>query len=268
MSSGFIMLNRGSDTNWLLRNKNAFVLLSLIALRAQRTDERNIYNLKIGQALVGDYKSCGLTESEYRTAKTWLINHNLATFEPTTRGTIATLCNNYIYDINKQCDDGQDSRQPADKPQPINDFQEKRINNQIINTDILDLAERIYSLYPTHDKNNGNRSTGKSLNDKQKIMGLLSNGNYPIEKAIRLYVLDCEKTMTFLKNLNGFLNYLPGNDIIESWERKYTKKTLPLQATKAQEDNQYYSTPEYKEALSKAVKDASDILFKRKKPQN
>ena len=102
MSKGFIKLKR-SDATWeLLQDPKAFVLLTLIALRAKRTGDFNIYQLKIGQALIGDYKACGLTRKEYRNAKGRLKRHGLADFRATNKGTIATLLDNSIYDINEE----------------------------------------------------------------------------------------------------------------------------------------------------------------------
>jgi len=70
------------------------------ALRARRTDEFNIHNLKTGQALIGDYRRCGLTHQQYRTAQKHLALWGLAAFKPTSRGTVATLLDHRIYDIN------------------------------------------------------------------------------------------------------------------------------------------------------------------------
>jgi len=101
MNEGFIKLKR-SDATWeLLQDPKAFVLLTLIALRAKRTGDFNIHHLKIGQALIGDYKVCGLTRKEYRNAKIRLKRYGLAGFKATNRGTIATLLDNRIYDINE-----------------------------------------------------------------------------------------------------------------------------------------------------------------------
>jgi hypothetical protein len=101
MNTGFIKLNRSAETLELLNDPNAFILLTVIALRARRTDEFNIHNLKSGQALIGDYGKCGLTRQQYRTAVKRLGHWGLATFKPTTRGTVATLLDRRIYDIDE-----------------------------------------------------------------------------------------------------------------------------------------------------------------------
>ena len=88
----------------LAANPNAYILLLQIAWRAQRTGNFNRYELKMGEALVGDYKEIGLTESKYRTAKKFLKKHGFATFKGTRNGTIATLTNFEIVDPNVECD--------------------------------------------------------------------------------------------------------------------------------------------------------------------
>lgn len=97
---GFIKLMRSEATRELLKDPKAFGLLTAIALRAKRTDDFNIHGLKPGQALIGDHTAYGLTEQEYRSAKSRLQRYDLVDFEPTHRGTIASLRNTMIYDIN------------------------------------------------------------------------------------------------------------------------------------------------------------------------
>ncbi len=101
MNHGFIKLQRSPETWELLQDKNAFILLTVIALRARRTDEFNLHNLQSGEALVGDHARYGLTEGEYRCAKQRLQQWGLASFAGTTRGTAAKLFDAKIYDINE-----------------------------------------------------------------------------------------------------------------------------------------------------------------------
>ncbi len=96
----FIKMIRGNAILNLLKHPNEFLLLSLIALRARRTDDVDFTGLKVGQAMIGDYKNCGLTEQRYRSAKTNVQAWGLATFKGTSKGTIATLMNSDIFDIN------------------------------------------------------------------------------------------------------------------------------------------------------------------------
>jgi hypothetical protein len=96
----FIKLFRGDITLELMKYPPAFMLLCQIALRARRTDKFNQYNLLPGQALIGDHNSIGLTMKQYRTAKNKLISGNLATFKRAFNGTVATLINKDVFDIN------------------------------------------------------------------------------------------------------------------------------------------------------------------------
>jgi hypothetical protein len=74
-SERFIKFIPSEKSEWLLLNHpNAFLLLSLIAMRARRKSG-HIDGLKIGEALIGDYESCGLTRDKYRTALDVLIRH-------------------------------------------------------------------------------------------------------------------------------------------------------------------------------------------------
>lgn len=103
-NNGFIKLVRGEELLDILKqHPNAFLLLTLIAARARRT-ESMITGLKTGQALIGDYRACGLSHQKYRTAIKQLESINLITTKTTNKGTVATLCNSDIYDINP--DDG------------------------------------------------------------------------------------------------------------------------------------------------------------------
>lgn len=101
--SSFLKLMKNKATMELLTNApNAFLLLTQIALRAKRTYDFNVHGLEIGQAFIGDYKNIGLTEQKYRAAKEQLEMWGFATFKGTNKGTIATLINSRIYDINKE----------------------------------------------------------------------------------------------------------------------------------------------------------------------
>lgn len=98
----FVMLKRSEETIELIKHPHAFTLLTAIALRARRTDTFNVHNLKVGEALIGDYKNYGLTRQQYRTSLKSLINWGILTIKSTNKGTIATLVTKSIYDINKK----------------------------------------------------------------------------------------------------------------------------------------------------------------------
>jgi hypothetical protein len=105
MTEPFLMLMKNEDTMELLVNApNAFTLLYQIASRAKRSYGYSVHGLKVGQAYIGDYKSIGLTERKYRTAKGLLERSGFATFKGTNKGTIATLINSRVFDINEECE--------------------------------------------------------------------------------------------------------------------------------------------------------------------
>ena len=92
-------------TKELLKDGPAFLLLTQVATRARRQTGDEMHNgclvhLEKGQAFVGDYLNCGLKEHEYRTAKDRLTKRQLCTFKGTNKGTIATIINTDVYDIN------------------------------------------------------------------------------------------------------------------------------------------------------------------------
>ncbi len=101
MTRGFIQLYREEAIKLLEAAPKAFLLYTQIALRAKRTDA-NYSNLKVNQAMIGDYEKIGLTRQEYRNAKERLARHKLATFETSNKGTIATLISTAVYDINAE----------------------------------------------------------------------------------------------------------------------------------------------------------------------
>ena len=120
------------------KHPKAFVLLTIIAERARR-ENGHPDGLTIGQCHLGDYKSYGLTEKEYRNAKKVLTerghlkiietcrtrksekfskstlnleNHEKRATERATRsttiGTLAEICSTEVYDINS--DDGKEDK--------------------------------------------------------------------------------------------------------------------------------------------------------------
>lgn len=133
-SGGFIQLNRSAAFWDIIKGKkyhNTFILLTVIALRARRNDSFNTDGLRAGEALVGDYASYGLTEREYRTAKTNLEKWRFSTFKGTGKGTIAKICSSIIYNINLESKDGQkdeqatDERRTSDEPETTNNKENK-----------------------------------------------------------------------------------------------------------------------------------------------
>ncbi len=102
MSAGFIRLQRSAILDQLVLDRKAWSLLGVIAVRARWNDGPNLHNLKIGEALVGDYNAAKLTRQEYRGAL-----HRLEykwfqiTTLPTSKGTIARLTQSAVFDLSQ-----------------------------------------------------------------------------------------------------------------------------------------------------------------------
>jgi hypothetical protein len=122
MNYGYIKLNRGPATEELMKEPDCYMLLSVIAYRARRTQDFNVQNLKLQEALIGDYQSVGLTRQRYRTALKKLVKWGYITTRTTNKGTIATLLNSSIFDINSESGN-QQVNQPPTNGQPSSNHQ-------------------------------------------------------------------------------------------------------------------------------------------------
>lgn len=105
---GFVKLHGGSLSEELLKDPKAFTLLSLIALRARFNDEPNVKSLRFGEALIGDYKACGLERKEFRNAL-HRLQHKWRVIEcrGTPLGTIAHLLDSRVYSLTDERDSSQ-----------------------------------------------------------------------------------------------------------------------------------------------------------------
>ncbi len=113
--AGYFKAMRSPEYEELWKDHPAFVLLSVIAYRARRTNRPSITKLARGEALIGDHAVYGMTESQYRAAKSRLEESGLATFKGTTKGTIAKLTSTHVYDINEDDSDDPDGGPTTDE---------------------------------------------------------------------------------------------------------------------------------------------------------
>ena len=125
-SRGFVKLIRGEDVEALIKTSPmAFVLATLIALRARfRPGTDSITGLEQGEAFLGDFENYGMTEQNYRTAKNQLAKWKIATFGPTTRGTVAKLLDSRIFDVVNEHANGQANRLATTESRTTNDKEE------------------------------------------------------------------------------------------------------------------------------------------------
>jgi predicted phage replisome organizer len=79
----------------------------------------------------------------------------------------------------------------------------------------------VYNKYPSRCYIS-NRSTGKNKKNRDKIRALLKNGQSKesLINLIELYVADCQKTKTFMKNFGTFLNNLPDKESLDTIPRE------------------------------------------------
>lgn len=91
----------------------AFLLAYMIAYRAQFREGFNRHSLKIGEAMLGDWKACGMSQQQYRTAKAVLQKHAFATFRVTNRGTIGKLIDTRLFSVSPLAANEQNNSQPT-----------------------------------------------------------------------------------------------------------------------------------------------------------
>jgi hypothetical protein len=139
----FIKMIKSKEAFELLKKPNAFILLTQVAYRAKRANDFNIHGLQIGEALIGDYKSIGLTEQKYRTAKAQLEAWGFATFKGTNKGTAAKLINSRVFDINRE--DEQRAEQRNNNEQITTNKNDKNDKNKHICPfkEVIDLFNQI-----------------------------------------------------------------------------------------------------------------------------
>ncbi len=113
---------RGDEIEELAKDHHCFMLMWQIAYRARRNNEFSTDNLKIREALVGDCKNIGLTRRQYRTCLNRLTDWGFVTIKTTNKGTIATIVDKRLYDINANYNGQQVNHQTANE-RPSSDHQ-------------------------------------------------------------------------------------------------------------------------------------------------
>jgi len=111
---GFVKMMRSPDISELIEvSPLAFTLAAVIALRARFRPGVSLKGLQPGEAFLGDFRKCGLSERQYRTAKEQLSKWRFATFRATNKGTIAKLTDTRLFDVLSLAGDGQRDSQPT-----------------------------------------------------------------------------------------------------------------------------------------------------------
>ncbi len=135
MTCRFVKMVSGKDADELRRHPNEFTFLAAVADRAKRTSSFSAIDLVKGEALMGDYRSYGLTEQKYRTAKKNLEKWKFITTKATSRGTIIKIINSRVFDINQEEDNDQHNEQPTNSQRTVNEQvttnkNDKNVNNE------------------------------------------------------------------------------------------------------------------------------------------
>jgi hypothetical protein len=190
---GFIMFNRTPETDELLHDPLAFALLAQIAMRARWRTAFSSNGLEVGEALIGDHKSLGMTRAQYRTRVDRLEKWQLITTRTTNKGTIAKLISSFVFDINQTTKDHPENHQkdhqktnakPSENHQktngePLTNKETRKEGEKEIKknaaaerkdaaldiaatiTDLNELKERLRELYPEHNIHAEWKSYGK-----------------------------------------------------------------------------------------------------------
>lgn len=183
----FIKLIKSELVLEMLRDRpTALNLIMLIALRAKRRNTLDTSSTKIGEALIGDFQSYGVSEQVYRSDKNYLKINGLVTFKPTPKGTIAKLVDSTIIDINVDTANGRASENQRTANGQLTtkeEYKNIRNKNKYINTGSKNLektdfeeiakilqvkpldAERAYEAMQDYMK-----SSGKSYKDEKAAL--------------------------------------------------------------------------------------------------
>ena len=209
--STFIKAIRSETASFLDFNPNANHLLNVIARRARRT-ECKLNNLSIGECFVG-FKSVGLTEQQYRTAKKQLQKIELVSFRVarkltggvTSGVTVAKLLNSRVYDIN--IDEGNATVTPNQRQPNANLTSNKNDKNDKNDKKLTD--DRFADFWNIYNKKDGAakcKSKWNKLRESEKDL---------VFKVLPNYVLSTPDKQ-YRKNPLTWLNGEHWNDEIEN----------------------------------------------------
>jgi len=101
----------------IAKNPLAYTLAAMIALRARWRAGFNRHGLDVGEAMLGDFEKCGMSEKQYRTAKKHLEDGGFAAFKRSNKGTIARLIDTRLFGVFESQEGGQKGEREADKGQ-------------------------------------------------------------------------------------------------------------------------------------------------------
>lgn len=132
------MLKRDLGDKLLHSRPTALLLLTVIAFRARRTEQKTFDGLEIGEALIGDYEKYGVSRQIYRDDLAFLEKNQLITTKRTTKGTIAKLLSDEVFDINAE---GRRTIERTKREPSEN--QQRTTNNNVIKKEKINKATPI-----------------------------------------------------------------------------------------------------------------------------
>lgn len=197
--TGFIKYMRSEEAEFLLKYPSANHLFMVMAFRARRTDHP-MNGLKAGQCFLGDYSSIGMTRQQYRTAQEQLAKWNLATFKGTNKGTIGTIVNSKVYDINSDATNQQTTNQQPVSNQPTTT--NKECKNEI--------------------KKENKRFAPPSL---KEVLNYMTERGYPYPKEAESFI-DYYSSNGWKVGKNPMKDWKAAT---RNWTKKLTKQSVPQQ---------------------------------------
>jgi hypothetical protein len=214
----FMKLMRSEALMSLISKPYALTLLTVIAMRAKRVDDDSSDELELGQAYIGDYRNYGMTEATYRTAKEQLTKRGLIATKATNKGTIATLTNTKVFDINIVDDNEQNNGQATGKQRANHE----RVNGQITTNKNKELKNKEY--LPPNPQGGTDINLGIDPSplpiEIQNQEGMGGGGEvHPLRKWIAKDLPNVSKMKTQLTNQNC-------EDLIEEFGKKIIQNVL------------------------------------------
>lgn len=91
-----VLINKETDN--LMKDKDAFLMLLKIAYNTKRDNFFSIPDIEVGEAFI-TAEICDMSQQTFRTTKRKLSNWGFAEFKPTTKGTIAKLTTDKFFII-------------------------------------------------------------------------------------------------------------------------------------------------------------------------
>jgi len=212
----YIKAIRGEASSFLDHYPNANHLLNVIARRARRTPCK-LNMLEVGECFIS-FRSVGMSEQQYRTAKKQLQKWGLVTFgkgrKVTDKGTVALLGNSDIYDINVDDGNGRVTEEQRKSNGRVttnkecnNDKNEKNVNN-------IDIY--FSSFWESYPRKVGKPKALKAFNSAIKGMKLKEG---EIQEFLSFVKQDCTKR--FANTEKQFIPHPTSYINAEGWNDEY-----------------------------------------------